>query len=86
VSCCPELAKCTNHQSKAIVRTPPPGTGGTFCLPISIKNLAIATAPDVPDPFATTPRALSQDNLATGAHRTTSPDGDIGMSGAVVLF
>ena len=86
MSCCPGLAKCRNHWSEAIVYTPPPGTGSTFCLPISVENLAIATAPDVPDPFATTPRALSQDNLATGARRTTSPDGDIGTSGAVVLF
>jgi hypothetical protein len=60
--------------------------GGAFCLPISMENLAIATAPDVPDPFAMTPRALSQDNLATGAFRTTSPDGDIRRLGAVVLF
>jgi hypothetical protein len=86
MSCCPGLANCRNHQSKAIVCTPPPGTGGAFCLPTSVENLTIATAPDVPDPFAMTPRALSQDNLATGARRTTSPDKDIGMLGAVVLF
>jgi hypothetical protein len=65
---------------------PPPGIGGAFCLPISVENLAIATALDVLDPFVMTPRALSQDNLATGACRTTSPDRDIGTLGAVVLF
>ncbi len=86
MSCCPGLAKCRNRQSEAIVRTPPPGMGGTFCLPISVENLAIATAPDVPDPFARTLRTLSQDNLATGARHTTSPDRDIGTLGAVVLF
>jgi hypothetical protein len=42
-------------------------------------------APDVPD-LALTPRALSQDNLATGTHRTNSPNRDIRMLGAVVLF
>jgi hypothetical protein len=51
-----------------------------------MKNLAIAMAPDVPDPFAMTPRALGQDNLATGARCTTSPDRNIGKLGAVVLF
>jgi hypothetical protein len=65
---------------------PPPGMGGAYCLPISMENLVIATAPDVPDPFAMTPCALGQDNLAMGAHHTTSPDGDIGTLGAVVLF
>jgi hypothetical protein len=59
--------------------------GGIFCLPISMENPAIATAPDVPD-LALTPRALSQDNFATGARRTTSPEGDIGTLGVVVLF
>ncbi len=86
MSCCPRLSKCRNCWSEAIVHTPPPGTGSAFCLPISVENLAIATAQDVPDPFATTPRALSQDNLAMGARRTTSPDKDIRMLGAVVLF
>ncbi len=59
--------------------------GGAFCLPISMENLAIATAPDVPD-LALTPHALSQDNLAMGARHTTSPNRDIGTLGAVVLF
>ncbi len=86
MSCCPGLAICRNHWSEAIVRTPPLGTGGAFCIPISVETLAIATAPDVSDPFAMTPRALSQDNLAMGARRITSPDGDIGTLGAVVLF
>jgi hypothetical protein len=60
--------------------------GGAFCLPISVENLAIATAPDEPEPFAMTTRALGQDNLAKGACFTTSTDGDIGTLGAVVLF
>jgi hypothetical protein len=50
-----------------------------------VETPTILTAPDVPD-LALTPRAPSQDNLATGARRTTSPDGDIGTLGAVVLF
>jgi hypothetical protein len=86
VSCCPGLAKCRNRRSEAIVRPPPPGMGGAFGLPISVENLASTTAPDVTDPFMMTPRALGQDNLVTGARRTTSPDGDIGTLGAVVLF
>ncbi len=85
MSCCPGLAKCRNRWPKAIIQTPLPGMGGAFCLPISMENPAIATAPDVPD-CALTPRALSQDNLATGVRRTTSPNGDIGTLGAVVLF
>jgi hypothetical protein len=85
MSCCPGLGKCRNHWSKAIVCTPLPGMGSAFCLPISVENPAIATAPDVPD-LVLTPRALSQDNLVTGAHHTASPDRDIGMLGAVVLF
>jgi hypothetical protein len=85
VSCCPGLAKCRNHQTKEIFRTPLPGMGSAFCLPISMENLAIPKAPNVLDQ-ALTPRALSQDNLATGACRTISPDGDLGTLGAVVLF
>jgi hypothetical protein len=85
VSCCPRLAKYRNHQSKAIVWTPLPGMGSAFCLPISMENPAIATALDVSD-FALTPRTLSQDNLAIGARRTTSPNRDIGTLGVVVLF
>jgi hypothetical protein len=86
MSCCRGLTKCRNCCFEAIVCTPPLGMGGAFCLPISMENLTVATAPDVPDPFAMTPHALSQDNLATGARRTTSPDGDIGTLGAVILF
>ncbi len=41
--------------------------------------------PDVTD-LALTPHALSQDNLAMGACRTTSPNRDIGTLGVVVLF
>ncbi len=85
MSCCPGLAKCRNRWFKVNIRTPLPGMGGTFCLPISVENPAIATAPDVPD-LALTPCALSQDKLAMGAHCTTSPNGGIGTLGAVVLF
>jgi hypothetical protein len=87
MSCCLGLAKCRNHWSKAIVQTPllVLGWGGAFCLPISMENPAITTAPDVPD-LALTLRALSQDNLATGARCTTSPDRDIRTLGVVVLF
>jgi hypothetical protein len=70
VSCCPGLGKCRSCWSETIVRTPLPGMGGTFCLPISVENPAIATAPDVPD-LTLTPHALSRENLATRAHRTT---------------
>ncbi len=86
MSCCPGLAKFRNRRSDAIVCPPPPGMGGAYCLPISMENLAIAMAPDILDPFMMRPCALGQDNLATGACRTTSPDGDIGTLGAVVLF
>ena len=85
MSCCPRLAKCRNRWSEAIVWTPLPGWGGAYCLPTSVETPAIATAPNVLD-LTLTPRTLSQDNLATGARRTTSPDGDIGTLGAVVLF
>jgi hypothetical protein len=85
VNCCLGLRKCRKHQSKAIIQNPLLGWGGAFCLPTSMENPAIVTAPDVPD-LALTPQTLSQDNLARGAHCTTSPDRDIGMLGAVVLF
>jgi hypothetical protein len=85
MSCCLGLAKCRKFWSKAIIRTPLPVMGGAFCLPISVENLAIPMAQDVPD-LVLTPHALSQENLATGAHRTTSPNRDIGTLGVVVLF
>ena len=58
---------------ETIVQTLLPGWGDAFCLPTSVENPAILTAPDVPD-LAMTPHALSQDNW------------DIGMLGVVVLF
>ena len=50
-----------------------------------MKNPAIMMGPDRQD-LALTPHALGQDNLATGARRTTSPNRDLGTLGVMVLF
>jgi hypothetical protein len=82
----PSIGEMQEPSVRGNCSTPlPPGMGGVFRLPIFVENCAIATAPDVPD-LTLTPRTLSQDNLAMGAHHTTSPNGDIGTLGVVVLF
>ncbi len=62
VSCCPGTAKCRNRHSEAAVRTPLPGMGGIYCLPISGGQPALASQPD-PANDAWSPLVLTQDNF-----------------------